>query len=71
MTKEEKLALLDKLGLKPSPHFGEVREKVYRLSSNSYWSRVIERSMSHDDVTERGIRKVKSLAAQRNHSRRK
>ena len=71
MTKEEKLALLDKLGLKPSPHFGETREKVYRLSSNSYWSKVVGQWGNRDEPSERSIRQVKSLASQRNRSRRK
>ena len=70
LTRRDKLALLDKLGLKPSKNFGRTREKVWRPNTNSYWSVVVKRSTA-PDVSERGLRSMKALAHQRNRARRK
>jgi hypothetical protein len=71
MSKQAKLDLLDKLGLKPSKNFGETREKVWRPGNASYWNRVVGSWHNHDGVSENSIRRAKSLAGQRNRARRK
>lgn len=70
----EKRALLKKMGLKESQNFGKIREKVWRPKKNtygdrkSYWAEVMRRSY---DPSEKSLRSLKSLAAQRNRARRK
>jgi hypothetical protein len=71
MSKQAKLDLLDKLGLKPSKNFGETREKVWRPGRSYYWSKVSRQWNGYDGVSESSIRKAKSLAGQRNRARRK
>ena len=71
MSKEDKLKLVEKLGLKPSRNFGQTREKVWRPGNASYWNRVVGSWHDHDGVSENSVRSAKSLAAQRNVSRRK
>lgn len=70
MTKEDKLRLLEKMGLRPSENFGQVREKVWRPRSD-YLRKVQTQWHDYDGVSETSVRKAKSLAAQRNRQRRK
>ena len=70
MDTEEKLALLKRMGLKPSLNFEQTREKVFRPGKRSYWDSVVNRSYEATP-SERSIRKAKSLIGQRNVSRRK
>jgi len=66
LTRAQKLALLDKLGLKPSENFGQIRDKVWRPTSNSYWAtRVVGRWQDYDGVSEASIKNAKALRRQR------
>jgi len=65
-----KKELLEKLGLKKSENFGQLREKVWR-PKRTYLDKVRSSWDHHDGVSETSVRKAKSLAAQRNRQRRK
>lgn len=71
MTRDEKLQLLEKMGLRPSKNFGEIREKVWRPGGKDYWRKLDRQWEGYDDVSETSIRKAKALAAQRNRARRR
>jgi hypothetical protein len=72
MTPEEKLKLIEKMGLKPGPNFGSApRQKVWRPTSGEYLNKVRNHWVEYDGISESSVRSKKALAAQRNRARRK
>jgi hypothetical protein len=72
MDREEKLKLLKKMGLKPSPYFEQTREKVFRPGQeDGHQNERSQMWMGYDGISDSSVKKHAQLAKERNRKRRK
>ena len=72
MDTEEKLKLLEKMGLKPARNFGYLRKKVFRPGQeDGYQNERSRKWQGYDGISDTSVKKHAQLARQRNRARHK